>query len=226
MDTSVSRVATQQRLLPRVFSWMFAGLSMTAIISLILSADDRLLYVFEENMGIFYGLLIAEFLLVFFISARIQKMAPGTATFLFFLYSALNGVTLTPLLLVYTSASVAGTFVVTAGMFGLFALYGAKTNKDLSKLGSLFLMALIGLILATIVNIFMANSVLYWIITYVGVILFCGLTAYDVQRIKAMEAYQVDEDEHTKLAIYGALGLYINFINIFIYLLRIFGSRD
>ncbi|MFC4075310.1 Bax inhibitor-1/YccA family protein [Salinithrix halophila] len=218
----------QSGLMTRVFSWMFAGLSLTGIISFLLVSDpdQKVIHYFEQNMMVFYGLVIFEFVLVFFLAARVHKMAVPTATFIFFLYATLNGVTLTPLLAIYTSLSIASVFFITAGMFGIFAVYGAVTKRDLSKLGSILLMGVIGLILASVVNLFMNSTTLYWIISYAGVLLFCGLTAYDIQKIKRMQEMQMDEDSHAKAAIMGALALYLDFINLFIFLLRILGNRD
>lgn len=226
MERSMEQTAHLPSLMTRVFSWMFAGLSLTAIISFLLGTDEKVLFYFSANPMVFYGLIIFELVLVFFLSMRVHKLAAGTATFIFFLYAALNGVTLTPLLMMYTATSVTATFFVTAGMFGAFAFYGYVTKRDLSKLGNILIMALIGLLLATLVNIFLASSALYWVITYVGVLLFCGLTAFDIQKIKRMQTAQMDESTHTKAAIMGALALYLDFINMFLYLLRILGSRD
>ena len=224
METSVSR--SHAGLMTRVFSWMFAGLSLTGIISFLLISDGGAIHYFRQNIGVLYGLMIVELLLVFFLAARVHKMAAGTATFVFFLYAAFNGVTLAPLLYVYTPVSVVQVFFITAGMFGVFALYGAVTKRDLSKLGSILFMALIGLIIASVVNWFMQSSTLYWVVSYLGVIIFCGLTAFDIQKIKRIQDENMDYDTHTKAAIMGALALYLDFINMFIYLLRILGSRD
>ncbi|MDA8352787.1 MAG: Bax inhibitor-1/YccA family protein [Firmicutes bacterium] len=224
METSVSR--SHAGLMTRVFSWMFAALSLTAIISALLIGNDQMVHYFYENVGVLYGLFIAELVLVFFLAARVHRMAVGTATFVFFLYATLNGVTLTPLVYLYTAESLATVFFVTAGMFGAFALYGAVTKRDLSRMGNILIMALIGLILASIVNWFLGSSTLYWVITYLLVIVFCGLTAFDIQKIKAIRDEQMDEDTHTKTAILGALTLYLDFINLFILLLRILGNRD
>ncbi|MFD1433372.1 Bax inhibitor-1/YccA family protein [Kroppenstedtia eburnea] len=224
METSVSR--SHAGLMTRVFSWMFASLSLTGIISFLLVSDGGAIRYFYQNIGVLYGLMIAELILVFFLAARVHKMAAGTATFVFFLYAALNGVTLSPLLYLYTPVSITQVFFITAGMFGVFALYGAVTKRDLSKLGSILFMALIGLIIASVVNWFMQSSVLYWVVSYLGVIIFCGLTAFDVQKIKRIQDENMDYDTHTKTAIMGALALYLDFINMFIYLLRILGSRD
>ncbi|MCS1350046.1 Bax inhibitor-1/YccA family protein [Mechercharimyces sp. CAU 1602] len=213
-------------LMTRVFAWMFAGLALTAIISFFVLADGGMITYFEQNMMVFYGLLIGELILVFFLAARVHKMSVATASFFFFFYAALNGFTLSPLLSIYNVGSIGVVFAITAGMFGSMALYGYVTKRDLSKLGSILFMALIGLIIASIANIFMNSGVLYWVISYVGVLIFCGLTAFDVQKIKRMEAISMDEDNHAKAAIMGALALYLDFINMFIFLLRIFGNRD
>lgn len=219
METSVSR--SQTGLMTRVFSWMFAGLSLTGIISYLLISDSGAVQYFYQHSGVLFGLMIGELILVFFLAARVHKMAAGTATFCFFLYAALNGVTLSPLLYVYTPVSITQVFFITAGMFGVFALYGAVTKRDLSKLGNILFMAVIGLIIASIVNWFMQSSALYWAISYLGVIIFCGLTAFDIQKIKGIQDENMDEDTHTKTAIMGALALYLDFINMFIYLLQI-----
>lgn len=224
METSVSR--SHAGLMTRVFSWMFAGLSLTGIISFLLMADGTAIIYFSQNIGVLYGLLIAEVILVFFLAARVHKMSASTATLLFFLYAALNGVTLSPLFAIYTLGSLTMVFFITAGMFGTFALYGAVTKRDLSKLGNIMIMAFIGVIIASLANIFMKSSAVYWVVSYLGVIIFCGLTAFDMQKIKNMAEENMDYDTHTKVAIMGALALYLDFINLFIYLLRILGSRD
>ncbi|SDX34135.1 hypothetical protein SAMN05444487_11485 [Marininema mesophilum] len=222
-----SHAVPTSSLMTRVFAWMFAGLSLTAIISALLLADKKIIFYFNEHPPVFIGLVIFELVLVFFLAVRVHKMSVNTATFVFFLYATLNGVTLTPLLSMYTTGSILGVFVTAAAMFGAFAVYGAITKKDLSKLGSILFMALIGLIIATLVNMFLNNNMISTVLSYLGVIIFCGLTAYDVQKIKRMQAEMaVDEATHTKVAILGALSLYLDFINIFIYLLRLFGSRD
>ncbi|MBR2475254.1 MAG: Bax inhibitor-1/YccA family protein, partial [Bacteroidaceae bacterium] len=167
-----------------------------------------------------------EFALVMIISARIDKMSFSTSLLLFLLYSLVNGLTLSVIFAAYTKESVATTFFVTAGTFGIMSLIGYFTKKDLSKLGGILFMLLIGLIIATVVNIFWANSTMYWIITYAGVLIFVGLTIYDTNKIKAMlEYHQGDEVITQKIALMGALTLYLDFINLFLYLLRILGDR-
>ncbi|GED15061.1 hypothetical protein AM501_27070 [Aneurinibacillus migulanus] len=219
--------AEQRRYIQRVFSWMFVGLLMTAVVAYLLSRNENVLTYFSEHPYAFFGILIAELIMVFYLSARVHKLSVTSATLLFFIYAALNGITFSLLFALYTSSSIVLTFLITAGMFGTLAVYGYVTKRDLSRMGSILFMALIGLILATLVNFFLHSSTLYWITTYVGVIVFSGLTAYDMQRIK--EANIIGNEgtgEETKEAIIGALILYLDFINLFLYLLRIFGNRD
>ncbi len=203
--------------LQRVFAWMFAGLLVTAGAAAAIGSSDALLTDITANPLLLIVLFVAQLGLVFAIAARADRMSPALATGLFLLYSATNGVIFALVFELYTSQSIFTAFAVTAGMFGAMALYGYVTKTDLSKLGSILFMALIGLILATVVNIFVANEALYWITTYAGVAIFAGLTAYDVQKIKRYEGGQGD-------AIRGALSLYLDFINMFLFLLRIFGQ--
>ncbi|MCI1696207.1 Bax inhibitor-1/YccA family protein [Aneurinibacillus aneurinilyticus] len=219
--------AEQRRYIQRVFSWMFVGLLMTAVVAYLLSRNENVLTYFSAHPYVFFGILIAELVMVFYLSARIHKLSITSATLLFFIYAALNGITFSLLFALYTSSSIVLTFLITAGMFGTLAVYGYVTKRDLSRMGSILFMALIGLILATLVNFFLHSSTLYWITTYAGVIVFSGLTAYDIQKIK--EANTIGNEgtgEETKEAIIGALILYLDFINLFLYLLRIFGNRD
>lgn len=177
------------------------------------------------NKLVFYGLLLANLGIVFGLSSAIHSLSSTVASFLFFTYSALNGLTLASIFLLYTRESIATVFFITAGTFGAMTTYGYVTKADLSKWGSILFMALIGLIIASLVNMFLQSPALMWILTYAGVLVFVGLTAYDTQRLKEM-AYKLD-DENTvgKLAVLGALTLYLDFINLFLYLLRIFGRR-
>ncbi|WCN37366.1 Bax inhibitor-1/YccA family protein [Aneurinibacillus uraniidurans] len=220
-------ITEQRRYMQRVFSWMFAGLLMTAIVAYALSLNDNVLAYFSANPFALFGIIIAELVMVFFLSARVQKLSVTTAMLLFFVYAALNGITFSLVFAVYTTASIATTFLVTAGMFGAAALYGYVTKRDLSRMGSILFMMLIGLLLATLVNFFLASSTLYWLTTYAGVIIFTGLTAYDIQAIREANVIGNEgSDDDTKEAIMGALILYLDFINLFLYLLRIFGNRD
>lgn len=213
-------------LMKSVYMWMTLALGVTGVVALYVSQSTELMYSIFSNSILFWGLIIAEFALVMIISARIHKMSFSTSLLLFLLYSLVNGLTLSVIFAVYTKESVATTFFVTAGTFGVMSLIGYFSKKDLSKLGGILFMLLIGLIIATVVNIFWANSTMYWIITYAGVLIFVGLTIYDTNKIKAMlEYHQGDEVITQKIALLGALTLYLDFINLFLYLLRLLGDR-
>jgi FtsH-binding integral membrane protein len=207
-----------------VYGWMFVGLGITAAVALSVAASPGLQQAIFANRLIFFGLIIAELGLVFFLSARVQKLAPATAAMLFIAYSALNGATLSFVFLAYTGASIASTFVVTAGMFGALALYGSTTKRSLAGLGHFVGMGLIGLLLAMVVGMFWHASSLQFIISVVGVIVFTGLTAWDAQRLKAMAAALPDGTTGS-YAVVGALSLYLDFINLFLFLLRFMGGR-
>jgi uncharacterized protein len=198
---------------------------ITAIVAFAVAGSPEILRVLVGNRLVFFGLVIAELGLVFYLSARAPRMAPGQASGLFVLYSALNGATLSVVLLAYTGESVATTFVVTAGMFGALALFGSTTTRSLAGAGQFFMMGLVGLILASIVGLFWQNDALQFLISVVGVIVFTGLTAYDAQRLKQM-ALQLPEGQLASYAIVGALSLYLDFINLFLMLLRFTGRRD
>ena len=214
--------------LAKVFNWMAMGLGLTGIIAYFTAGTGLAQTIVASPL--FMVLIFAELGLVFYLSARIEKIQASTAAGLFIGYSALNGLTLSTVFLAYTSSSIAGTFFITAGMFGAMALYGLVTKRDLSGLGSFLFMGLIGLIIASVVNIFLTNSGLDWIISLIGVGIFTGLTAYDVQKIKRMGEEGILEQGEAavkKGAILGALALYLDFINLFLMLLRFFGgSRD
>jgi FtsH-binding integral membrane protein len=207
-----------------VYGWMFAGLGITAAVALSIAASPGLQQAIFSNRFVFFGLIIAELGLVFFLSARVQKIAPATAAMLFIAYSALNGATLSFIFLAYTGTSIASTFVVTAGMFGALALYGSTTKRSLAGLGHFVGMGLIGLFLAMIVGMFWHASSLQFVISVVGVIVFTGLTAWDAQRLKAMAAALPDGSTGS-YAVVGALSLYLDFINLFLFLLRFMGGR-
>lgn len=214
------------RLFRSVFVWMALALVVTGMTAQYV-ANYFTLHPDQFNSGLFYGMLIAEVVVVLILTARIQKMSFATAGIMFALYSVLNGATLSVLFMAYTAASIASTFFVTAGTFGAMALIGCFTKTDLTRFGGIFTMALIGLIIASVVNWFWSNSILYWGITYAGVLIFVGLTAYDAQKIKRMlMEYGTEENDSTrKIALMGSLSLYLDFINLFIYLLRILGDR-
>jgi FtsH-binding integral membrane protein len=203
---------------------MAIGLGLTAMVAFAVAGSPDLLRVLVGNRLVFFGLVIAELGLVFYLSARADRLAPGTAAGLFALYSALNGVTLSAILLVYTGESVTMTFVVTAGMFGALALFGSTTKRSLAGAGQFFMMGLVGLILASLIGMFWHNDALQFLISIVGVIVFTGLTAWDAQRLKQM-ALALPEGQVGAYAVVGALSLYLDFINLFLMLLRFTGSR-
>jgi FtsH-binding integral membrane protein len=203
---------------------MAVGLGLTAIVAFAVAGSPDLIRVLVGNRLIFFALVIGELGLVFFLSARADRLAPGTAAGLFALYSALNGVTLSAILLVYTGESVTMTFVVTAGMFGALALFGSTTKRSLAGAGQFFMMGLVGLILASLLGMFWHSDTLQFLISVVGVIVFTGLTAWDAQRLKQM-ALALPQGQVGAYAVVGALSLYLDFINLFLMLLRFTGSR-
>lgn len=207
-----------------VYGRMTLALVVTAFVALFTYAN--LLPFLTQHSAIYWGLFIAEFIIVMVLSARITRMSTATATLLFFLYAALNGLVLAPIFAVYTDVSIAKTFFITAGTFGAMSIYGYFTKSDLSRIGSILVMALIGLVIALVVNMFLHSSGLDLVISIAGVIIFVGLTAWDTQQIKTM-AEQLQSSSTGHLATLGALTLYLDFINLFLYLLRFFGdSRD
>lgn len=215
-------------LMRKVFLWMTLALAVTGLTAYYVASNAGLLYTIFSSKGLFWGIIIAELALVFILSARIMKMSFATAGIMFVAYSVLNGITMASIFAVFTMESIASAFFVTAGMFGVMSFLGFTVKKDLGSFGSFFFMALIGLIIASVVNVFLGSSVLYWVVTYVGVLLFVGLTAYDTQKIKHMLMEYGDDvnDQTQKLALLGSLSLYLDFINLFLYLLRIFGHNN
>jgi FtsH-binding integral membrane protein len=219
-------VATAERVttfLRTVYGWMCAGLAITALVAYSI-ASSGMAKVLAANHLLFLVLFVAQIGIVFYLSARVNRIAPGTATLLFIGYAALTGVTLSVLVLAYTGASIATTFVVTAGMFGALALYGTTTSRSLAGVGQFAFMGLIGLILASIVGFFWQSQALQFLISVVGVIVFTGLTAWDAQKLKLMAA-ALPEGQVGSYAIVGALSLYLDFINLFLFLLRFMGGR-
>ena len=210
----------------KTFGWMALCLLITALAAMGV-VNSGLFYQIASS-GAMWLLIIAELVVVFVLSARIHKMSVTTATIMLIVYSALNGATLSVIFVVYSLGSIAKTFFITTGMFGVMALVGATTKRDLSKMGSILFMALIGLIIASLVNLFLRSSGLDWIISIIGVVLFTALTAYDVQRVKrlATESDLYDDTQVGRLAVISALSLYLDFINLFLYLLRFFGRND
>jgi hypothetical protein len=215
----------RQSVFNQVYAWMTAGLLTTGAIAMFIANSPALVIAIVGSRLVFFGLIIAQFALVWILSANVMRLAPAVATAMFLGYAALNGLTFPIIFLVYTQASIAGTFFVTAGTFAAMSAIGYFTKRDLSGMGGFLFMALIGILIASVVNIFLANSTLYWIITYAGVLLFVALTAYDTQKIKRMIEQVRDETSERRVAIYGALTLYLDFINLFLYLLRILGNR-
>ncbi|CAN5655627.1 Bax inhibitor-1/YccA family protein [soil metagenome] len=210
--------------LSRVYGWMFAGLLITAVTAFTVAASPALIETLILNRIVFWALVIAQLGLVIYLSARVEKVSPAIAAGLFILYSALTGVTSSIILLIYTGASITSTFIVTAGMFGATAVFGTVTKRSLAGVGQFMFMGLIGLILASIVGIFWQNSALQFVISVVGVLVFTGLTAWDAQRLKQM-AVALPEGRVGAYAVVGALSLYLDFINLFFFLLRFTGSR-
>ena len=212
----------------RVYIWMTMALCITGLTALIIANNNDIMYSLLQNEATFWIIMIAELALVFILAGRLHKLSMGTATILFILYSVLNGITMSLIFIIYTESSIAATFFVTAGTFGAVSLYGFATKKDLSSWGSILIMGVLGIVIASVVNIFMGSETLYWIISYAGVLIFVGLTAYDTQKIKEVllnPNVEVD-DNLNKIALFGALQLYLDFINLFMHLLRIMGSRD
>ena len=212
-----------------VYNWMAVGLALTGIVAFYVGHNESITRMIFGNRIIFFALIIGELVLVFTLSARISKLNASTATGMFLLYSFLNGITLSFIFLVYTSSSIVSTFFICSMTFVASSIYGMVTNKDLTSMGNFMAMGLIGIIIATVVNIFLKSSGMSMIISYVGVIVFVGLTAYDTQKLKAMAVSipaGMDTGAVRKGAIMGALTLYLDFINLFLMLLRILGNRD
>ena len=223
---AISPGRVETRFLTRVDGWMAGGLAATALMAWVTLSTPALLQLVFGNRFVFYGLLIGELALVAWLSGLVGRMSASTAAIVFVAYSALNGLTLASVFLVYTSGSIVSTFVVTAGTFGAMSVYGLVTSRSLDGLGSFAFMGLIGVILASVVNLFLRNSMLEFVISCVGVIVFVGLTAYDTRKLKLMAArVDADSEEGQKGAIQGALALYLDFVNHFLMLLRLVGNR-
>jgi hypothetical protein len=220
-DADAARVSTFIR---GVYWWMCIGLGVTAVVALAVASSPAAVSTLVRTPILFYGILIAELVLVVYLSARVAKMSPSTAGILFTAYSALNGVTFSLILLAYTGASVANAFFVTAGMFGALAVYGSVTKRDLTGMGRFMFMGLVGLVLASVVSIFWHNDAMQFVMGIVGVLVFSGLIAYDTQRLRSL-ALQMPGEQAGSYAVVGALSLYLNFINLFLSLLRLFGNR-
>jgi len=222
--TTVQSAERVTAFLRKVYGWMCVGLAITATVALGVASSPTLVQAIFGNKILFFGLFAVEIGLVFYLSARINRIAAGTAAGLFLLYSALNGATLSLILLRYTGTSIASTFLVTAGMFGALALFGTTTKRSLAGVGQFAFMGLIGIILASLVGMFWKSEGLQFGISIVGVIVFTGLTAWDAQKLKTM-AVTVPESSYGSYSVVGALALYLDFINLFLFLLRFMGGR-
>jgi FtsH-binding integral membrane protein len=219
-------IAETQRFMTKVYGWMSFALVITGFVAMFTASSPAMMQAIFGNTITLIALLIIQFGMVAALAGWVSKMSASTATLVFILYSALNGVTFSGIFVVYTAESIASTFFITAGTFGAMSFYGYTTKSDLTRWGSLLMMGLFGLIIASVVNFFMNSSTLYWVTTFAGVLIFVGLTAYDTQKIKNMNIIGNEgTEEDKKEAIMGALSLYLDFINLFLYLLRIFGKR-
>ena len=216
----------QADFMTRVYTWMSGALAITGLIAMWVASTPEMVISIVGNKMMFYGLIIGELVLVVYLTSAIQKMSFNRAITLFIAYAIMNGLTLSVVFLAYTSESIASTFFITAGTFGAMSLYGYYTKTDLTSIGNIAFMALIGLIIASVVNLFFQNEMLYWITTYAGVLIFVALTAYDTQKLKRLSVSLEEGTEiNQKMSILGALTLYLDFINLFLYLLRLFGNR-
>ena len=229
---STTTAQTQARInqfIRSVYNWMAVGLGLTGLVAFYVAGNESLLKVIFGNRLLFFGLIIGQLALVFTLSSRVHKMSAATATGLFMLYAALNGVVLSSIFMIYTRSSISSTFFVCAATFLVCSVYGMTTRRDLTSVGGFMTMGLIGIIIASLVNLFIRSSAMHMIISYVGVLVFVGLTAYDTQKLKSMALSQPEGLEAgvvRKGAISGALSLYLDFINLFLMLLRILGNRE
>ena len=218
--------AEQASFISKVYGWMTAALIITGLVAVWCASNPAAIEFIFGSKLVFWGLIIVEIVCVASLVAVIGRISSTTATLIFIGYSALNGLTLSGIFLIYTSESIANTFFITATTFGLMSAYGYFTKRDLTTIGNLAFMALLGLIIASVVNMFLESEMLYWITTYAGILIFVALIAYDTQKIKNLNVIGNEgTEEDKKEAIMGALTLYLDFINLFLYLLRIFGRR-
>lgn len=225
-DVEDKMIAETQRFFVKVYGWMSAALIVTGLVAVAAASNAEFMNLILGSKYIFIVLLFAEFILVASLVGWIMKMTSQTAAFVFLLYSVLNGLTISVIFLLFTSDSIASTFFITAGTFAIMSIYGFFTKSDLTKLGNLLIMCLVGLIIASLINMFYQNETIYWITTYAGVLIFVGLIAFDTQKIKKLNITGNEgTEEDKKESIIGALTLYLDFINLFLMLLRIFGKR-
>lgn len=228
IEAPQSATLSTSSLMTKVYLWMTMALAVTGMTAFyVAGSNESLLYTIASSRGLFWGILIAELALVWILSANIMRLSFAVAGLMFVAYSVLNGVTMSYILFAFDKSSVATTFLVTAGTFGVMSVVGFTIKKDLSAFGRLLIMVLFGLIIATVVNMFVASSTLDWALTYIGVFLFCGLTAYDTQKMKEIlrQSAGAGDTNMLKIALLCSLSLYLDFINLFLYLLRIFGDR-
>lgn len=232
MEDSVQKIALkdadaslQHKFISQVYLWMAGALLLSGTMSFFVANSEVLLRLILGNKFVFFGILIAEFILVGYFSSRIRYMSVKTAFVVFLLYSLLNGVTLSVIFLAYTASSIAYIFLISALMFGAMSVFGATTKINLTSIGRYLSMAIIGIVIASLANIFLKSSRFDWVISIISVVVFTGLTAYDTQKILALSIYADDSDGCKKAAVYGALELYLDFINLFLRLLRLFGKR-
>jgi FtsH-binding integral membrane protein len=226
VETGTVERSVAATFLARVYAFMALGLGITGLVALAVASSPAAMSFIFAGRWVFMGLIVAELLLVMAFASVAARAGAGVAAMMLLVYSVLNGVTLASIFLVYTRGSIASTFLVTGGTFGALAAYGTVTKRDLSSLGSFAMMGLVGLVIASVVNLFLGSPMLYWLTTFAGVIVFTGLTVYDAAKLKALGevAAAQGRDAQTKLALQGALSLYLDFVNLFLMLLRIFGG--
>jgi hypothetical protein len=210
--------------LQKVYGWMFVGLAITAVVAWAVAGSPTVIQALRGNRLLFWAVLLTPIGFVWYLSARVATLSPGTAATLFAVYAGLNGVTFSFILLAYTGASIANTFLTTSAMFGALALYGTITRRSLSGIGQFAFMGLIGIVIASIIGIFWQNDMFQFVLSVCGVVVFAGLTMWDAQKLKAM-ALALPEGQAGSYAVVGALSLYLDFINLFLFLLRLFGRR-
>ena len=224
--TTAPAITVASSFFPKVYGWMTAGLALTALMSVVTLSSEEMLKLIFGNKMVFYALIFGELGLVIALSAAINKISAYVATLMFLAYSALNGETFAAIFMIYTSSSIASAFFVASGTFAGMSIYGYVTKRDLTGWGSFLFMGLFGIIIASVVNIFLQSEMIHWVTSYIGVLVFVGLTAYDTQKIKKIgEAGFADGESQQKAAIIGALRLYLDFINLFLMLLRVMGNR-
>lgn len=216
---------SERGFLSRVYFWLTLGLVFTAATALFVFSSPELMIKLLVNRFLFYGLVFGELALVWYMSARVQKLSFAQLSLGMLIYAIVNGITLSLIFVIYTGSSIAGTFLITAGMFGAMSLYGYITKRDLTSVGSFSLMGVIGLIIAGLVNLFLQNAMISYVISFIGVIVFVLLTAYDTQKLKNIASIGVETEDGKKTAMMGALSLYLDFINLFLYILRLLGRR-